>query len=182
MRVLLLCSYRALDDGEVALGLERDENGKTLIDAQIEKLLAMDMQVTCVLAGVSADEQLRQCPRLAETDMVFDTANPLNLLSNAREGAASAPHEACFVLPVEVPAPAKEVWDFLRTAYSQVGYQTETSVLQAVVPSQGAPWHFGFPLLFTFQGTRNLQDNDDLCGLVDARLKYLQLAPDRNAL
>ncbi|MGZ3722893.1 MAG: hypothetical protein ACXVA9_08195 [Bdellovibrionales bacterium] len=182
MRTLLLCSYRALDEGEIALGLTRDDNGKTLLDSQIEALLALGMEVTCVLAGANADEQLRQCRRLAEVDMVFDTATPLSLLSNAREGALSAPHEACFILPVEVPVPPREVWDFLRNEYSKVGFKAEESVLQALVPAQGAPWHFGFPLLFTHQGCQCLQNTEDLAGLVDTRLKYLHLAPEPKPL
>ena len=182
MRVLLLCSYRALDPGEVALGLDATEDGKTLLDTQIEALLALNMEVTCVLAGAQADEQLRRCRRLTEVDMVFDTATPTNLLSNAREGAQSAPHEACFILPVEVPVPPREVWDFLHSEYAKVGFGAQESVLQTVVPGQGAPWHFGFPLLFTRQGCEQLQNTDDLAGLVDARLKYLHLAPEAKPL
>ncbi len=182
MRVLLLCGYRALDEGEIALGLARGGDGKTLLDSQIEALLALGMEVTCVLSGANADEQLRQCRRLAEVDMVFDTAAPTTLLSNAREGALSAPHEACFILPVEVPVPARPVWDFLRNEYAKVGFNTEESVLQAFVQAQGAPWHFGFPLLFTYQGCQCLQNTEDLNGLVDTRLKYLHLAPEANPL
>jgi hypothetical protein len=185
MRTLLLCGYRKLDEAETALGLARGVSGKTILEEQIEGLLALGMEVTCVLAGTAADEQLRQCRRLADVDMVFDDSpNGTSLVSNAREGALSVPHEACFVLPVEVPVPPREVWDFLRGEYAKVGFGTEDSVLQAVipVPAQGAPWQFGFPLLFTRQGAEQLQKTPDLKGLVDARLKYLHLAPEAKPL
>lgn len=178
MRVLLLCAYRALDDGEIALGLKRAGDGKTILDRQIEALLALGMEVTCVLAGAGADEQLRQCHRLHEVDMVFDTATPLSLLSNLREGALNAPHEACFVLPVEIPAPPKEVWDFLRNEYARAGFNAEKSVIQA----EGAPCQYGFPLLFTRQGCLQLQEYKDLQGLVDTRLSYLHLALETKPL
>jgi molybdopterin-guanine dinucleotide biosynthesis protein A len=178
MTVLLLCSYRETDTGEAALGLTRDAEGRLLLDRQIEDLQALGFDVTCVLAGESADEQLRQCRRLREVELVFDTAAPLSLLSNAREGARSAPHEACFVLPVEVPVPAREVWDFLRTQYASIGFNAETSVIQA----EGAPCHYGFPLLFTRQGCEQLQSAENLSGLVDARLGYLRLALESKPL
>jgi hypothetical protein len=178
MRVLLLCAYRALDEGEAPLGLKRDADGKTILDRQIEALLALDLEVTCVLAGNEAEEQLRQSPRLLEADMVFDTAKPLSLMSNLREGALNAPHEACFVLPVEIPVPPREVWDFLRNEYAKAGFNAEKSVLQA----EGAPCQHGFPLLFTFHGCQHVQNFKDLNGLVDTRLSYLHLALETKPL
>jgi hypothetical protein len=183
MRTLLLCGYRPLDPGEIALGLQIGASGKTFLEEQINALLALNMEVTCVLAGASADEQLRTCRKLADVDMVFDDCpSGTTLLTNAREGALSVPHEAYFVLPVEISVPPREVWDFLRGQYAKIGFGTQESVLQAVDFGQGAPWQFGFPLLFTRQGSEVLQNSQDLSGLVDARLKYLHLAPEPKPL
>jgi len=184
MKVILLCGYRETDWRELPLGLKRDEKGVTLLDRQISVLMLYGYEVITVLAGPAADEQLRESRRLAQTDMVFDQSKKPTLLSNAREGALSAPHECCFILPVEVPAPPAEVWNRLRTEYARIGFQSEQAVIQlggAPLQQSLAP-HYGFPLLFTRQGSDCLQNTEDLNGLSDARLKYLHLAPEAKSL
>lgn len=172
MRVLLLCGYRTTDEMEPGLGLERDEDGTTLIDRRIVQLHELGMKVVCVVAGNVADEQLRQSLCMRDTDLVFDNSPSTSLLTNTREGAASI-NEACFVLPVEIPIAPPEHWQFLINEYAKAGFNTPDAVLQV----QGMPTDFGFPLLFTRQGCQKIQDTDGLSSLVDARLKYLHLAP-----
>lgn len=174
MRAVILCGYRGLDEGEEALGLQRNASGKTLLEVQIETLTAMRFDVTCVLSGNMADEQLRACRRLGEVEMVFDDAKNPSLLSNAREGAKSEHLEACFMLPVEIPAPPREVWDFLRGVYNKGGHDTMESAFQT-----GAS---GFPLLFTRRGVEQLQKIADLKSLLDPRLAYLPVAPEHSLL
>jgi molybdopterin-guanine dinucleotide biosynthesis protein A len=178
MKILLLCGYRSTDASEVPLGLQRDEKRVTLLDRQISILMLFGYEVITVLSGAAADEQLRQSRRLPQTEMVFDQSVRPSLLSNAREGALSARHEACFVLPVEIPVPPAEIWNSLRNEYARIGFQTEKSVIQV----GGAAHHYGFPLLFTRQGAECLQITEDLNGLSDARLSYLHLAPEAKSL
>lgn len=167
MKALLLCGYRALDPHETALGLECDPSGLTLIDRRIDELQSLNMKVVTVLGGETADEQLRHSRRIADTEMVFSMGR--NLLSNVREGLFALSGEACFILPVEIPPPPSATWKMLLNAYAQLGFHTEECCLQT------ANCHF--PLLLTRQGCQKLQDTTDLSSLVDARLKYLHLAP-----
>jgi hypothetical protein len=175
MRTLLLCGYRTRDENEVALGVGRDDNGETLIDRRIVQLRALGLDVVCVLAGANADEQLRYCRTIQDTELVFDTNEPMSLLSNTRAGSFAVPGDACFAIPVEVVPPPAETWGFLLNEYGKLGFGTKHGILQAVDPIQGAPWHFGFPLLITREGTKILTKTPDLRSLVDTRLKYLQL-------
>ena len=166
MKVLLLCGYRSLDPLEKAVGLERDGEGRTLIDGRILQLKAMGLSVITVLSGETADEQLRHSPLIAQTDMAF--ANGRNLLANIQEGLTLLKEEACFALPVEVPPPPQEVWKFLLNEYGKLGFATEECGLQT------AMCHF--PLLLTHHGCQRLQNTEGLTSLVDARLKYVHLS------
>ena len=173
MKTIVLCSYRSSDHNEDALGLERDANGVSLLDRRIFQLRALGLSPVCVLAGNRADDQLRGARLLASADLVFDTNDPCSLISNTRAGAFTCDGEAAFVLPLEVPPPPLEIWNFLRNEYGKVGFATPYAFLQAV--SQGAPCHFGFPLLLTRQGGRALRETSDLKSLLDSRLLTLQL-------
>lgn len=167
MKALLLCGYRTLDPSENALGLERDAEGRTLIDRRIQQLQSYGLTVVTVLAGDSADEQLRHSRMIAQTEMAF--ANGRNILANVKEGLALLKEEACFALPVEVEPPPQEVWKFLLNEYGKLGFATEQCCLQTSMCH--------FPLLLTHSGCQTLQNTEDLSSLVDARLKYVHLAP-----
>jgi hypothetical protein len=180
MKTLLLCGYRNSEQDEDILGLERDADGVTLIDRRIGQLRALDHQVVCVLAGSHADEQLRQSRLIEDCELVFDTNEPCNLISNTRSGAFVCDGEACFIWPIEIPPPPIAVWNFLRNEYGKVGFATSHAFLQTVSP-QGAPCHFGFPLLMTREGGKVLRKLSDLRSLVDTRLKTLHLEFDVEA-
>ncbi len=174
---MLLCGYRNTDPNEETLGLNLDSNGMTLIDYRISQLEARGHDIVCVLSGNSADEQLRCCPKIANTELVFDTnEDAYSLISNTRAGAFATEREAIFVLPLEVTPPAQSAWKFLLYELARIGYATPYSLLQAVT-AQGAPCHFGFPLLLTREGSSLLRENADMTSLVDKRLKYLHLEP-----
>lgn len=162
MTVLLLCGYRNCDPGETALGVN-------LIDQKIEELRRLGFAVVCVLSGQHADEQLRLCRRIAEVELVYDTQEEPNLATNIKAGLAGTDGSACFVLPVEVPTPPFSEWSAVREHWRRLGFHTPTWLYRA--PSQ-----LGFPLLVTRAGNKGILDAEGFRSLVDARLKYQDLA------
>ncbi len=173
MKTLILCGYRTAENEEAALGLERDAAGDTLIDRRIHQLRALGLEAVCVLAGRGADAQLRGSRLIENAELVFDTADHCSLASNVRAGAFTLDTQAAFILPVEIPPPALEIWNYLRNEYGKAGFATPHAFLQAV--SQGAPCHFGFPLLLTRNGGKLLRESEQMLNLVDPRLQTLQL-------
>ena len=175
MKTLLLCGYRAGDNAENPIGVERDIDGQTVIDRRILQLRELGHDIIAVLAGATADEQLRQCRLIQTTELAFDISEPAGtLLSNTQAGALATNGEGFYVLPAEIPVPSPAIWNFLLNEYGKLGFATNECLLQAVTP-QGAPWQFGFPLLVTRNGNKLLRNTPELKSLVDARLKSLQL-------
>lgn len=172
MKTLLLCGYRSSDNNEDILGIQRDENHQRLLDLQIQQLSNLGFEVITVLSGEHADEQLRVCPRIANTELVFDTSDSPTLASNLRAGLGATDDEGCFVLPVEIKPPSADVWRFLIQEWHKQGFNAPISILQAATV-EGAPWHFGFPLLITRTGNRELRKLQNLLSLSDSRLSYL---------
>ena len=172
MKTLLLCGYRLKDDSELALGVKRETPQLNLIEHRLRQLREFDQEVICVVSGADADAQLRHCPAIQNAELIYDTNDPISLLSNARAGIFAAPREAYFVLPLEVPPPPPEVWAFLKNEYGKAGFATPLALIQAVASVEGAPCHHGFPLLLTRTGAKLLQETPDLRSLVDPRLPY----------
>ena len=180
MRTLLLCGYRS------GVGLERRTDGKLIVDQRISELQKLGCEVICVLAGGDADEILRSSRKLMDTELVFDTnGDAATLITNLKAGLASTDGESCFAIPLEVAPPSAELWHTLHSHLRNQGFHTPVCVLQAV-ETQGAPWHYGFPLLFTRSGNTLLREVTGFTSLVDTRLKYqhvvfsteANLAPD----
>ena len=164
MKAILLCGYRNENDGL----------GKTLLDRRIQQLRTLGFEVICVLSGPGADAQLRHCPTLSSAELVFDCADQPSLASNLKAGLAATDGEGCFTIPLEVPLPPEEAWEFLRETWRNEGFHTQTNVFQAV-NTEGAPWQFGFPLLITRSGNALIQELEGFHDLVDTRLKYSHL-------
>ncbi len=175
MKTLLLCGYRPPDENELALGVgvKRGPGGLSLLDQRIVQLTELGHELICVVNGASSDIQLRHSEKLPTTELVFDTNEPGTLISNTRSGVFAAPGEAFFVLPLEVPPPAPAAWAFLQNEYGKVGFGASHAMLQT--PS-GQGTHYGFPLLLTRFGAKQLRDTPELRSLIDLRLKYLHLA------
>lgn len=167
MKTLLLCGYTADDHHSEVPGLK-------FIDTQITALTALGFEVVCVLSGAGADDLLRTSKRIAGCELAFDTSASPNLASNLKAGLAATDGEGCFVLPVEVPCPPSPVWEALREEWRTQGFHTGYSCLQAV-QRQGAPCHFGFPLLVTRSGSAQISQMQAFRSLVDTRLKYLHV-------
>lgn len=172
MKVILLSGYRLRDEEEEALGLAHtpDGNGR-LLDVQIRQLTQMGLEVVCVVSGQDADRQLSLCPRIANTELVYDSGDQVSLASNLKAGLAAAEGFGCFALPVEILAPPADLWRFLNHEWRRLGNAFDSSVLQAV-NTQGAPWHFGFPLVITRKGNELIGKLTDFHSLTDARLTY----------
>ena len=138
----------------------------------------MGLEIVTVLSGAHADEQLRLCPRIANTELAFDTSDHICLASNVRQGLeAISDAEGCYILPVEIPPPQADIWRFLRQEWGRIGFHTESPLFQAI-DAQGAPWHFGFPLLMTTAGNQQIRKLPDFRSLRDPRLPYNQLVFD----
>ncbi len=174
MKVLLLAGYRTSDNSEEPLGIERDTGGQRLLDARIHQLSQLGLEVITVLSGQHADDQLRLCPRIANTELVFDTSDHVCLASNVKQGLAAVGPEGCYVLPVEITPPPADVWRLLRQEWGRMGFHTESAVFQAI-DAQGAPWHFGFPLLVTTAGNNLISKISDFRSLTDPRVPYCQV-------
>ena len=167
MKALLLCGYRDLAG--------REKEAAELIDRRLRELSALKLAPICVLSGKYADDLLRACPRIGDAELVFDTTEAATLASNLQAGLAGTEGEACFVLPFEVPPVESGVWYRLRDEWVRLGLSADPSVLQAV-DAQGAPWHYGFPLLVTLNGNREIRELRELRSLTDPRLRYLSIA------
>lgn len=167
MKVLLLCGYRVSESSEPTLGVD-------LIDKRILQLRRLGLEVICVLAGQSADDQLRICRRIADCELAFDTSDVPNVASNVKAGLAAVDGVGCVVLPVEVPVPDESFWHQLREKWRTIGFHTPHSILQ-MVDSQGAPCHHGFPLLITRKGNALIRELPEFKSLLDTRLNYLHV-------
>ncbi len=174
MTILLLCGYRERDEAEEKALFH------THLDDQIRNLRGLGFNVICVLAGAHADDQLRFCRRITETELVFDTSDNPNLASNLKAGLAGTDGAGCFALPVEVPCPSREAFTILREVWRTRGFHTETNIYQ-LVSDEGAPSHYGFPLLITRSGNTLIKEMPGFRSLLDTRLKYLQLGESEHA-
>lgn len=173
MKTVLLSGYRNSDFSETCLGVERDPTGQRLLDRQIHQLSQLGFEIVTVVAGDQADEQLRLCPRIANTELVFDTSDSVSLASNLKAGLNATDGEACFAIPVEVTPPPADLWRFLNQELRRIGFHNVGPVLQAV-DAQGAPWHFGFPLLITRKGNQLIRELTNFRSLTDPRLPFDQ--------
>lgn len=175
MKTLLLCGYRKSELGEPTLGLERGEDGVTLLERRIRQLKSLRHDIIVVLAGNEADEILRQCPSIADTELAYDTNDTESTLTtNLKAGLAAGAGHSCYVLPVEIPVPEYPTWNFLREGFRRYALQAKVTIVQTL-DSQGAPLHFGFPLLITRFGNSEIRATPELKTLADTRLKYLHL-------
>lgn len=169
MKVLLLSGYRPQ-----RLGLGVSDDGELWIDFQIGALKAMGLSPVVVLSGAHADDILRVSHQLESCELVFDD-NGLNsnLFSNLRAGLRVT-DEACFVLPLEVPAPPEVAWRYLKTELVSQGILTSHHVFQLPM-TEGAPWQYGFPLLITAVGNKAILKLENPTGLTDERIGYRRL-------
>jgi hypothetical protein len=169
VRALLLCGYKNSSSGSI--GLEKISSGETLIDLQIARLQQMGFEPVCVLSGQYADEQLRQCTKIAECELAFDTNDFTTLMTNLKAGLAATDGEGCFVLPLEIPCPEAELWRQLREEWRRLGFYTKITALQAM-DAEGALWQRGFPLLITRNGNKLIRTLENLSSLLDPRLEF----------
>jgi len=166
MHVLLLGGYR-----NQPLGLGQSKDGEVWIDYQIQSLKALGLSPIVVLAGAHADDVLRASRHLESCELVFDTnGREANLFSNLRAGL-HVTKEACFVLPLEIPAPPESAWKQLKLELVQHGLSTSHHVFQLPM-SEGAPWQYGFPLLVTAAGSKTILNLKNATGLTDERIGY----------
>lgn len=165
MKALLLNGYRTQEP----LG------AGTLLDQQILNLLQLKLDPIVVIAGPFADEIILQSQWLERCELVYDGTEKANVFSNVRAGL-KATDEACFVLPVEIPAPPEHVWKALKLELVKAGLKTKEHVFQFT--HMGAPWHYGFPLLISASGNRFVCDlEQDGNGLCDQRLRFQYSTP-----
>lgn len=178
MDVLLLAGYRPRQHEPI--GLETDVLGVCWIDAQIIRLRALGLSPIVVLAGHHADAVIRHSRQLEDCELVYDTNGAgANLLSNLRSGL-HATSEACFALPVEIAAPAESHWRQLKSELTREGFATGVHIFQ--IGAEGAPWHYGFPVLISARGKKTLLKLENIAGLVDPRLVYRFSRPAALAL
>lgn len=167
MDALLLCGYRPRQ----TIGLETDSDGFTFLDFQIHRLQAMGLSPTVVLAGAKADEYLYRSRFLESCELVYDTnGRDANLFTNLRSGL-HAVSKACFALPIEILAPPDIIWKQLKIELLRKGFATDFHAFQ-VANAEGAPWHYGFPLLVSDFGRKAIRNMKTLKSLTDRRLRY----------
>lgn len=164
MKVLLLSGYR-----------KSPNPGMTCLNGRIAELQALGLEPVVVISGNDADDLLRQNRLLPDCELVFDTNEAVNLLTNVRAGLAGLDH-ACFTIPVELPIPPASVWISLKRAWQQYGYDGKFHVFQPV-DGLGTLCHYGFPLLINDSGRDLLLKTGDLTGLTDPRVKFYHNGP-----
>lgn len=177
MDVLLLAGYKR-DCAQIAL---------KKLDQQILNLQSIGLNPVVILSGTEADEVIRQSQPLRTCELVFDTNEPqdVSLMTNLKSGIQVV-SQTCFVLPLEIPPPPKEIWVALKRAFQETGFTTKTAFIQ-LSDREGAPWHWGFPLYITRLGRHLLLQEENLHTLTDPRLTYFNtvyempeaLAPQR---
>ena len=174
MKALILAGYRNDADVDDAPGLSELADGTLLLDHRIAQVEALGYTVICVLSGEAADHQIRRSRRLADVELVFDTYGAdVNLVSNVRAGLkALLEHEPCFVLPVEIPCPPRAAWARLTHAAYEAGPRVHLA--QVTYDGAEATRDFGFPLLVTRFGVKELDRLPELESLADTRLEYLR--------
>lgn len=171
MDVLLIAGYR--NDSE-ALGLSENQDGQIQMDLQISKLQQLGLTPIVVLAGLEADDVLRKSKKLSECELIYDThGNESSIAACVKAGLQGVEH-TCFVLPVEVPCPSKDSWVALRKAFLSTGFSTKIAMVQ-LTDTQGAPWHYGFPLFITRLGRHLMLNDEEIHSLTDPKLSYHQL-------
>lgn len=171
MDVLLLAGYRSAEP----LGLEPHASGRLMLDVRIEQLRHLGLSPIVVLSGNHADEQLRQVRSLEKCELVFDTnGDEATLFTNLRSGLNVA-EQACFVFPVEIPVPPEFVWKQLKTELLREGFLTDKHVFQ--LADEGAPWHYGFPILLSEVGRKVILNLKNPTGLTDPRIRYYFSSP-----
>lgn len=175
MKVVLLAGYRFDSNVDDAPGLGRTADGTLQLDHRIAQLEALGLHVICVVSGEAAAHQISRSRRLADVELVYDThAGDVNLISNIRAGlVALLEHEPCFVMPVELPCPARDTWTKLtHAAYAADAAGAKVSLAQ--IHRADDPHDFGFPLLVTRFGVKELARLENLVSLADTRLEYLR--------
>lgn len=170
MKTLLLCGYHESTEQNI-LGLNRDDSERTLIDRRIQEIKRLGFEIICVFGGKYADEQLRQTMHVADTELVYDTSDTISLASNIKAGLAATDGESCYVIPVEIQPPPLEYWHGLYKELRNKGFLWPVSMLQGA-DIQGAPSHYGFPLLITRKGSQTIRDLSGFHSLLDSRLTY----------
>jgi len=172
MKTILLAGYRHSENHDEAPGLQVDANGSMRLDRRIEQLMTLGHEIVCVLAGASAELQMRRSKRLEDVELVFDNHDvEANLVTNVRAGLAAAGHDPCFCLPVEIPWPSTASW----TELTRVSWTDTAGASVAQIIEAGTAREFGFPLLITRRGTHEIPRLDHLRSLADPRLEYLYL-------
>jgi hypothetical protein len=174
MDALILCGYRP----QQAIGLKAHEpTGRAILDVQIERVQSLGLSPIVVLAGRTADDYLRQSLLLKNCELAYDDQNEkANLFSNVQSGLRLT-DDATFALPVEVPVPPAFAWKSLKMELTKHGSLTQFHLLQLATP-EGAPWHYGFPLLVSLTGRKTILEMEPNLGLCDERLRYCHSQPD----
>lgn len=149
--VILLCGYKR----EFPLAIEQLKN-QSLVNHQIDQLLRLNLNVIVSLAYEYADIIIDHTPLLEKCEMVFDTNESPNWITNIKSGLFSIPQFG-FVLPLETPTPQLWVWNHLLKAHNKI--ENRAHMIQPCVPVKGQIKP-GFPLLITESGKHFLLDNE----------------------
>lgn len=167
MNCLLLAGYRPSTKDDL-LGFKETENGSYQLRETIQNLKEMGHTVTVILSGNIADEQLLRCREIMDCELVFDTnGNEANLMTNVRSGLEAVDNH-CFVFPVELRTPPKEIWKNLLAQLQMAGYATAGHIFRSEFDHQ-------FPLLLTRKGREVILDDTQISSFLDTKLNYIDV-------
>lgn len=166
MRVILLAGYRQTDV-ENCPWLAR-ENGVPVLEQRIRDAFRFGQECVVILGGECADEALRVCPSLEQCELVFDTNENLNLLSNLR-AAVKAGLDPALVLPAELRFGDVSTVRKLIGWAAQQGVRSPAHLIQVTDPS-GRLVNHGFPLVLTLRGAQEILRNTTIGSLADTQL------------
>ena len=166
MNVILLAGYK--EPLQVAL---TKVNGLSWIDFQIQRLLDMNFNVVTVLGYNFADDILSNSHLIQKTEMIFDTNNNPNWMTNLKSGLYTFSNYG-FALPLETLAPGKFIWDKLIESYYKHG--SNHHIIQGHAPLKGK-MKAGFPILISEFGRDFLIERESQSTLNDKDLKALKV-------
>lgn len=173
MRVILLAGYSKTSTEDCPWLAE--EAGLPALERRIRESFRYGKECIVVLGGDTADDALRRCPALEKCELVFDTSESPNLLSNLK-AALKTGADPALVLPAELSFGDPPVVQRLIGWAAQQGVRAPAHFFQ-IAETSGTLVNQGFPLILTLRGAQEILSNTTITGLADLQLSREPVSP-----
>lgn len=173
MRIILLAGYRKAATEDCPWLTK--EAGLAVLERRIRESFRYGKECVVVLGGETADDALRLCPSLEKCELVFDTSENLNLLSNLK-AALKTGADPALVLPAELSFGDPAAVQRLIGWAAQQGVRAPAHFFQ-IAETSGYLVNQGFPLILTLRGAQEILRNTTITGLADLQLSREPVSP-----